>query len=724
MKAPESVAAAARVRAREAAAQRQRVLQAVWSGRPLDAEPDVARKVSRFQAATGVSQEQAERLARDADPASLGLTGDARIGAERIQGKTADFLGVAFLDLARTAASAVGRVIFRDLQPQGSGFMISDRLFLTNNHVISSTMDARRFLVEFDYELDVDGRAKAMTRFELAPDDFFVTNAEDDLDFTVVALGERVSGTGLLPDFGYCPLRGTSDKHILGEFVNVVQHPDGDYKQIVLRENRLVTRLETVLHYMTDTMPGSSGAPVFNDQWEVVALHHWGEPFREIATPDGRPVQRDLNEGIRISAIVRALQADLTGIGADRRPLLDAAFKPRLRHPAGVREPERHPDTTTSAVPTPDRRRPEIGADGTATWTIPVEISVRVGGTTAPATERPTQPVGRVEEPVPVPAGEAIQIDRNYSNRRGYNPAFLPGHRVELPQLTAAQRAQAARRMDAGADEDPFELTYQHFSVVMNAERRMAFLTAVNVDGSTWISVDRETGEPREAEAREVWFDDPRIAPDAQTTQDLYDNQRPRRVFDRGHLVRRQDPAWGTPTRARRANADTFHFTNCAPQESAFNQSPRLWQGIENYVLDNAKAERERVTVLTGPVFADDDPDYRYVKVPMRFWKILVRVEDGDLLATALLADQSDRLQTLPERLREDFDDLGTVAEYQTSVAVVGELTHLDFGPLRDHDTFQPGGEEAAVSKRALTTFDDIDFDAPDRRTRSRRPSR
>ncbi len=30
----------------------------------------------------------------------------------------------------------------------------------------------------------------------------------------------------------------------------------------------------------TDTAPGSSGSPVFNDQWEVVALHHMGVPKR------------------------------------------------------------------------------------------------------------------------------------------------------------------------------------------------------------------------------------------------------------------------------------------------------------------------------------------------------------------------------------------------------------------------------------------------------------
>jgi len=55
---------------------------------------------------------------------------------------------------------------------------------------------------------------------------------------------------------------------------------------------------------------------------------------------------------------------------------------------------------------------------------------------------------------------------------------------------------------------------------------------------------------------------------------------------------------------------------------------------------------------MTGPVFADDDPPYRFVKLPLKFWKILIRVENGQLLATAMLADQSPLLpQSLPENL-------------------------------------------------------------------------
>ena len=158
-----------------------------------------------------------------------------------------------------------------------------------------------------------------------------------------------------------------------------------------------------------------------------------------------------------------------------------------------------------------------------------------------------------------------------------------------------------------------------------------------------------------------------------------------------------------------------FHFCNCAPQEARFNQDARLWQGIENYVLDNAKADKMRVTVFTGPVFTDEDPEYRYVRVPRSFWKVVARVEHGKLLATALLADQSDRITRLPERLSEFFDDLSRVKSYQVSVAEVECLTGLDFGPLREADTLETSAAEAMGGRRTLHSFRDIALGAPKR---------
>jgi endonuclease G len=734
MRVPERIAKAARRRAQQATAQRKHVLQAIRAGRPLDAETDEVRKLKRIQAVTGMDPEASRRIIDGESPRLFRLTGEARAGAERIQGRTTDFVGVSWIDLARCGANAVGRVVQGTLKPLGSGVLISDRLFLTNNHVIEDPQAARELLVELDYELDADGHPRPLTRFTFDPDTFFLTSPQNDLDFTIVALGRRVLGTRESSEFGFCPLSATADKHLLGEFVNIVQHPDGDYKQVVIRENRLVTRLDTVLHYMADTLPGSSGSPVFNDQWELVALHHWGEPFREVSLPTGTKINKDLNEGIRISAIVRTLEDMMKDRSPEERGLLESALRsPARREVAPPNTPSRASRQAPPAEPPPPAAAPPAVAppavvqhtgpglpapvvqpDGAVTWTIPLEVTVRMGGG-APVgiASRPREPQQQTTGRAAGSTGEAIRIDPNYANRRGYDPGFLKGFPLKLPRLGPELREQAARKLRVAAGEDPFELKYQHFSIVMNAKRRMAFYTACNIHGATWISINRDTGEPREsAEAAEVWFEDERISPDAQCHQDLYDRQRPR-VFDRGHLVRRQDPSWGTVTRAQRANADTFHFTNCTPQQSQFNQKAKHWQGIERWILeDNAVADRERVTVFTGPVFAEDDPEYRYVRVPRAFWKIVAFVQGGELRATALRASQEKLLPgELPERRggeAEDLSDPTKVREYQSTVEEIERLTGLDFGPLRNHDTNKGGGGESRGRERLIRSFDDL----------------
>ena len=76
-----------------------------------------------------------------------------------------------------------------------------------------------------------------------------------------------------------------------------------------------------------------------------------------------------------------------------------------------------------------------------------------------------------------------------------------------------------------------------------------------------------------------------------------------------------EDPNWdpGAPgrrreLRAQRANEDTFHYTNAAPQHSRLNQGAELWLGLENHVLESARTHGFKACVFTGPVIRDDDP--------------------------------------------------------------------------------------------------------------------
>jgi endonuclease G len=161
----------------------------------------------------------------------------------------------------------------------------------------------------------------------------------------------------------------------------------------------------------------------------------------------------------------------------------------------------------------------------------------------------------------------------------------------------------------------------------------------------------------------------------------LYDDN----DFDRGHLVRRLDPVWGdSEEEALRAEADTFHFTNCAPQHWRFNRLREFWQGIEVYILENTEVHDLRVSLFTGPVLADDDPQMEGTQVPRDYWKVVaMRRQDGTLVAAAYVLSQGELLKAPPEEFV-----FGEYKAFQVRVSEVEERTGLSFGELREHDTF------------------------------------
>jgi endonuclease G len=739
----------------------------IANGNPLAAEPDNQRRIRRLQTKAELTRGEAEMVSMGIDaltqspetvPVITGPTKDA--GPEAIIG-TIDFVGIAFLERGRRAANAVARVAFANGNPQGSGFVIAPGLFLTNHHVVSSPDAASQFCVEFDFEVDLTNNPRAVTRFALDPSRCFVTDGIQGLDYTVIALGERLAGERDLDMFGYIPLSAASDKHMLGEIANIVQHPRGRPKEVVLRENRLVARDETVqvLHYLADTEPGSSGSPVFNNDWEVIALHHWGGPYHEVKTPDGRPLNREINEGVRISAIVKDLLR--------RAPALPGAPQGELAHALRLWESLARP---TPVKPEREQARPASAgaqarqnADGSVTWTFPIEISVRaplVGTTQTPPQPRSMAPAPPAASSTPAPAAEAATWKtEDFSDRGGYEPGFIPGFVVPLPRL-ARVRHRAALNKDAQPGDDPHELRYHHFSVVMNADRRLAFFTACNIDGSRIKAVIRDKKQVIDrptlkdlgvealgaegAEASDDFRPDRRIDPDEQMNRPFYESQivpgfpeptskeRIARIFQKGHITLRGDPAWGTDAEAQSAERDTFFYTNAAPQVGFFNQGSRLdrpgskgklrWRAVETYVLRNAVTMRSRICVFAGPIFDDrNDPEYRFEsKVPMRFWKVAVWGEEEELRSIALIADQSKLIEVMPEAaVAEAFADdleLARVSEFLTTVAQIEKLTGLDFGEdVRDADVRSSAGAQALPAQ---------DFDPENLRSRRRSPRR
>ena len=158
--------------------------------------------------------------------------------------------------------------------------------------------DTAHFSVaQFNYEVDLDLNERPMKSFRLTPERFFITDQK--LDFTLVAI-EEVSADGTkVSDFGFLPLISQTGKGLVGECVSIIQHPSGAPKAVAIRENQIMDVFDDYIHYSTDTMPGSSGSPVYNDEWIVISLHHAGVP-----DPKNR-TEFIANEGIRISSIVQ-----------------------------------------------------------------------------------------------------------------------------------------------------------------------------------------------------------------------------------------------------------------------------------------------------------------------------------------------------------------------------------------------------------------------------------
>jgi endonuclease G, mitochondrial len=312
------------------------------------------------------------------------------IGLERVMGK-ADFLGINFLELALAVSRFVGRIHLRSRPDRSAGFgtgcMVSPRLLLTNNHVLGSPQEALYSEVEFDYQYDRSGRLLPVRVYGLEPQTFFLTSPE--LDYTLVAVRElSLDGIGL-ERYGWSRLIGAQGKALLGDALNIIQHPQGEAKQIVLRSNQLIDLFDQFAHYVTDTEPGSSGSPVYNDQWEVVALHHSGVPKMEnghYVAKDGsvwRPGMdpEDLewvaNEGIRVSSLVDHIKAQ--PLPVEQQRLRDELLNREPPHPfEAARIADHRLSDDGQEVPRTDSGM--IHADTNAyTLTIPLQISVRLG---------------------------------------------------------------------------------------------------------------------------------------------------------------------------------------------------------------------------------------------------------------------------------------------------------------------------------------------------------
>ena len=226
---------------------------------------------------------------------------------------------VATLKQMLALCPSIGCVIDSTGARLGTGFLMAastfgfdaNLVFVTNAHVISDTWEGSiptsEAKVTFEIESATAGGPvpHAVDRILFTSDPGELgerSTALEKLDVTIVGLQSLPANVSGLKPAANVPLPSPKTKAF------VVGHPASGALQFSLHDSVLldVSDDERLMHYRTPTDPGSSGSPVFNAKWEVVALHHAGSPATPRLHGQG---EYEANEGIAIRAIRRKLGA-------------------------------------------------------------------------------------------------------------------------------------------------------------------------------------------------------------------------------------------------------------------------------------------------------------------------------------------------------------------------------------------------------------------------------
>jgi endonuclease G len=585
----------------------------------------------------------------------------------------------------------------------GTGFVVGPNLMMTNRHVAEAFVRGTgRLRNQLSFIPGIESAIDFRRETELDPNDLSTSVRLTDVvmvhpywdmalfrvdGLTAANAGLRLSvrapedlvGRNVVV-IGY-PGRGNDrsrkaiqlERKVYGTVFGVKRLAPGE---IEVRER--IESFDYVVPAMThdsSTLAGNSGSAIVDvETGEVVGLHFAGLTLKANYSVPLFELARD----------ARVLETGVNFVGSV--PLTDEwdrAWRGIESLGGGL---------VSAAVPT----APIVSGPGiyqSATWTIPIQVSVSLGQPLLGATAAPAAALVHAAREA---TSQVPVIHPNLEQRSGYDPNFLElddGELVPMPVITEDGNQTVARLAD-----DSFELKYHRFSLVMHKQRRLALFTASNV---SWQSDDRflsnghkptrkELNGFQDDNTQEAWVIDPRIPAEEQLPDKFYIKDQG--MFDRGHLVRRDDVAWGDSFEdMQKGNGDTFHTTNCSPQVAMFNQSIKSvdnWGDLEKLIEDETNSER--VIVFAGPVL--DPSDKRFngvdsqgpvkVQIPKQFWKIVIaKTEDGPKAFGFVLRQKLTGVP-LEFAVPEDWEP------YQTPIAEIEELLFglATFDWCKEHD--------------------------------------
>jgi hypothetical protein len=197
-------------------------------------------------------------------------------------------LPITFMEHGIECARSVARVVVGN--NIGTGFLASNNFLITTHHLIQTEIHAETAIIQFNFQATRLGDNNQLMEMGLAPSLGF--NTDKDGDYTIVKMnGDANTHFGAL-DLGTVPAQK-------GEFVSIIQHPGGGPKQIAMYHNVITFADSHVVQYLTPTVSGSSGSPIFNKSWQVIAMHNSGGSSMEQIT--GLALTR--NSGLAIAII-------------------------------------------------------------------------------------------------------------------------------------------------------------------------------------------------------------------------------------------------------------------------------------------------------------------------------------------------------------------------------------------------------------------------------------
>ena len=248
-------------------------------------------------------------------------------GPEALLNAMAEFADPAVFRTKLAATEVAIAQVLIDDEAQGTGFLVGDRYLLTNWHVVKALKgrSGNNGQAVFDHKRSPDGKIVAPGRaVTFVAQNWLVSSSEraadaveesadgppdGTLDYALVELAEPAGTEGLGTNKdgdarGKLALKADARPLGADEPLAVLGHPNGGPLMFSFASPSKValTKTGTRLRYQTNTEPGSSGSPVLDKKFVLVALHHYAV--------------KGHNQGIPIDRIVTELKAKLAATPA------------------------------------------------------------------------------------------------------------------------------------------------------------------------------------------------------------------------------------------------------------------------------------------------------------------------------------------------------------------------------------------------------------------------